>query len=113
MISKKLRGDLHLIERKEHVTRLPDGTWVSGYWELSELQRGTVKRVYLHRRKADPGHFGGDLLGIDPASNFSDLAARRATPTEGRWVFVVKPDACAKGAAWEGADYQMADKSLV
>jgi hypothetical protein len=107
------RGDLHLIKRKEHVTRLPDGTWVSGYWELSDFERSPAKRVYLHRTKADPAHFGGDVLGIVPASDFADLAARHATPTEGRCVLVVQPDARAKGAGWEGADYQMAYKSIV
>lgn len=107
------RGDLHLIERLDHVVRLPDGRWLSGYWELSEAERIVVRRVYLHRTKADAAHFGGEVLRVLPASEFAELAHRHDTDPGGRWVLIVRPDLNAKGTRWEGADRAMAYKSLV
>jgi hypothetical protein len=108
-----LRGDLHLTERMDHVSRLRDGRWISGYWELSDLERSTVRRLFLHRTKAEPAHWGGAVVGVRPAAEFADLAARHDTDPAGRWVLIVIPDKAAKGAAWQGADHQMAYKSLV
>jgi hypothetical protein len=108
-----LRGDLHLIERLNHVSRLQDGRWISGYWELSDLERSAVRRLFLHRTKAESAHFGGTVVDVRPAAEFADLAARHATDLAGRWVLIVIPDQAAKGAAWQGADHQMAYKSLV
>lgn len=108
-----MRGDLHLIERLDQVTRLPDGRWISGYWELTEGERAAVRRVFLHKTKADRSHFGGGVSDILPAVNFSELAAGHKTDPAGRWVLVVVPDQQCKDAAWEGADYAMAYKALV
>lgn len=108
-----LRGDLHLIERLDHVSRLKDGRWLSGYWELSEFERSAVRRVFLHRTKAEPAHWGGTVVDLLPASDFIELAKKHETDPAGRWVLVVVPDISAKGVTWQGADYQMAYKSLV
>jgi hypothetical protein len=53
------------------------------------------------------------VVDVRPAAQFADLAARHATDLAGRWVLIVIPDQAAKGAAWQGADHQMAYKSLV
>lgn len=108
-----LCGDLHLIERLDHVARLPDGTWLSGYWELTEAERQAVRRVYLHRSKAEPAHFGGAVLRVLPASEFAEWAARHETDSADRWVLILQPDRDAKGVAWQGASHVMAYKSLV
>jgi hypothetical protein len=108
-----LRGDLHLIERLDHVSRLRDGRWISGYWELSDFERSAVKRVFLHRTKAEPAHWGGTVVDVLPASDFSELATKHETNPAGRWVLVVMPDKAAKHAPWRGVDHQMAYKSLV
>ena len=108
-----LRGDLHLIERLDHVSRLKDGRWISGYWELSDIERSAVKRVFLHRTKSEPAHWGGSVVEVRPATEFAELTARHNTDPIGRWVLVVVPDIAAKGAPWMGTDHQMAYKSLV
>lgn len=108
-----LRGDLHLIERLDHVARLPDGTWLSGYWELTDAERLAVRRVFLHRSKAAPAHFGGAVLRVLPAAEFAEWAARHDTDPAGRWVLILQPERTAKGAAWQGASHAMAYKSLV
>jgi hypothetical protein len=76
-------------------------------------ERVAVRRVYLHRTKSDPAHFGGLVPRIEPAAHFAALAARHETDPMGRWVLILRPDAGAKGAAWEGARHPMACKSLV
>ena len=108
-----MQGNLHPIERLDHVTRLPDGRWITGYWELSDAERAATKQVFLHRAKAEPAHWGGDVLEALPASGFAELALKHFTDPVGRWVLVVRPRLGAKGARWEGADYAMAYKSLV
>lgn len=108
-----LRGDLHLIEKLDHVSRLGDGRWISGYWELSEIERYVVKNVFLHREKALPAHWGGAVVAVLPASDFAELAQKHRTDPAGRWVLVVIPDMAAKGVAWQGSNHQMAYKALV
>lgn len=108
-----VRGDLHLIEKLNHVTRLPDGTWLSGYWKLSDFERSAVRRVYLHKTKADKAHFGGEVIRVFPATEVADLASRHDTDPTGRWVLVVRPEVGAKDAVWRGAYHAMAYKSLV
>lgn len=108
-------GRLHLIERLDHVFPLKDGSglWVSGYWELSDFERETVKRVFLHETKGNRSHWGGDVQRVVPASDFADMARRHATDPAGRWVLIVRPDAAAREIPWEGASHSMAYKSLV
>lgn len=110
-----LRGDLHLIERLDHISRLKEGRWISGYcyWELSEFERSAVRRVFLHRTKAEPAHWGGSVVDVLPAADFCELATKHETDPAGRWVLVVIPDIAAKGVPWQGADHQMGYKSLV
>jgi hypothetical protein len=108
-----VRGDLHLIEKLDHVSRLPDGRWISGYWELSEAERLGVRRVLLHRKKALPAHWGGAVVAVEPAGDFYELAKKHRTDPAGRWVLVVIPDTAAKGEPWQGPTHQMAYKSLV
>lgn len=108
-----LRGDLHLIERLDHVSRLKEGRWISGYWELSELERSAARRVFLHRTKAALAHWGGTVVAVLPASDFEALAREHDTDPAGRWLLVVIPDKAAKEMPWQGANHQMAYKSLV
>ena len=103
-----LLGQLHLIERLDHVSRLKDGRWISGYWELSDAERSAVKRVYLHRTKAAGAHWGGTVVDVLPASGFAELAGKHDTIPGGRWVLVVVPDTAAKGVSRQGAGHKMA-----
>jgi hypothetical protein len=107
-----MQGRLHLIERLDHVTRLPDGRWITGYWELSETERAAAKQVFLHRAKAEPAHWGGEILEVLPAAGFAELARKHDSNPVGRWVLVVRPLLDAKGARWEGPNHVMAYKSL-
>ena len=88
------------------------GLWASGYWELTENERKVIRRVFLHRKKADPSHWGGDVLRIVPAAEFAAIAARHATEPVDRWVLIVRPTMDGKGVAWEGVTHAMAYKSL-
>jgi len=108
-----LRGDLHLIEKLDHVSRLQDGRWISGYWDLSEHERRAVRRLYLHATKSSPAHWGGRVIEVLPATEFEALARKHDTDPDDRWVLVVVPDVAAKGMHWQGATYSMAYKSLV
>lgn len=72
-----------------------------------------MKRVLLHWTKAEPAHWDGTVVDVLPASDFSELATKHGTDPAGRWVLVVMPDKAAKQAPWQGADHQMAYKSLV
>jgi hypothetical protein len=109
-----LNGHLHLIEKLDHVFPLNDGSgpWASGYWELSESERTLIRKVFLHRRKADPSHWGGDVVRIVPAIEFAEKAAAHDTTPGDRWMLVVRPTNEAKGAPWEGAAHSMAYKAL-
>jgi hypothetical protein len=109
-----MNGHLHLIEKLDHVFPLKDGSglWASGYWELTDSERAQIRRVFLHRRKAEPSHWGGEVLRVVPANEFGEKAAQHDTDPEGRWVLVVRPTPDGKGADWEGAAHSMAYKSL-
>lgn len=111
-----MRGHLHLIERLNHVFPLKDqdaGLWASGYWELSDEERTLAKRLFLHSSKADQSHWGGAVQRVVPATDFAGMASKHSTDPSGRWVFVVRPEFCAKGVPWEGQRHSMAYKSLV
>lgn len=109
-----MRGHLHLLERLDHVFKLPDGSgnWASGYWQLNELDRTVVRKLFLHKKKAERSFWGGDVLTVVPAFEFAEMAAQHATDPAGRWVLIVRPASDCRGAEWQGADHAMAYKSL-
>jgi hypothetical protein len=111
----QFRGHLHLIEKLDHVFLLKDGSglWASGYWKLSESERSLVRKLFLHRTKAESSHWGGNVLRVVPAIEFVDMAAKHDTQPDDRWVLIVQPTAEGKGSAWEGSDWSMAYKSFV
>ncbi len=109
-----MKGRLHLLERLDHVFPLNDGSglWASGYWELSEEERLKTKSLFLHREKAKRSHFGGDVIEIRPAADFAEKALQHDSPTEGRWVLIVRATKEGKGVAWEGESHVRVYKSL-
>ncbi len=110
-----MKGNLHLLERLDHVFRLDDGSghWASGYWQLDEIERTAVRKLFLHKKKADRSFWGGDVVEVLPAIEFEAMARKHDTDPEGRWVLIVNPSPDCRGAEWEGQDYAMAYKSLV
>lgn len=110
-----MKGRLHLIEKLDHVFKLNDGSghWVSGYWQLDAGERANVRKLFLHKAKADHSFWGGEVLGVAPAADFAAMARKHNTDPEGRWVLIVRPLAECRGADWEGPDHPMAYKALV
>jgi hypothetical protein len=115
MEGSQLRGHLHLIEKKDHLFALRDGSglWASGYWKLSESERGLVRKLFLHRTKSTASHWGGDVVRVVPAIEYAEMAAKHDTQPDDRWVLIVQPTVAGKGTAWEGDDWSMAYKSFV
>ena len=109
-----MRGHLHLLERLDHVFKFLDGSgnWASGYWQLDEIERRSVRKLFLHKTKAERSFWGGDVLHVVPATEFAEMAARHATDPAGRWLLIVRPSPEARNIEWEGSSHAMAYKSL-
>jgi len=60
----------------------------SGYWDLTDAERPLVRRVFLHRTKAERSHFGGEVVRIFSASEDPELDAQRQPELADRWVLV-------------------------
>lgn len=110
-----MKGHLHLIEKLDHVFRLNDGSgnWASGYWDLHASERAAVRKLFLHKTKAQSSFWGGEVVMVLPAAEFAEQAKRHDTDPDGRWVLIVRPAPECRGAPWEGKDFAMAYKSLV
>ncbi len=90
---------VHFVERKNNVRRLPDGTWESGFWVVSEERARQLigGDLYLHSGQKEPSHFGGQILGYRVHHDAVD------SEIDGRLVFQLMPTPAHKGVLAAGA----------
>jgi hypothetical protein len=87
---------VYLIERSDNVrkTDRSKNEWESGFWDITEesARKLVGAKLYLHRSKNKPSHFGGTILSyrIEPAS-----------PSGTGVVFTVRADAAYKDVKTE------------
>ena len=57
--------NVHLIEPSNHLVRLEDNVWESGWWNLDEDEAKKLigGEIYFHKKRQEPSFYGGKILG--------------------------------------------------
>ena len=57
--------NVHLVEPLNHLVKLQDDIWESGWWKLDEdkAQELVGGEIYFHKKRQESSFYGGNILG--------------------------------------------------
>ena len=57
--------NIHLVEPLNHLVKLQDDIWESGWWRLDEdkAKKLVGGEIYFHKKRQEASFYGGNILG--------------------------------------------------
>ena len=57
--------NIHLVEPLNHLVKLQDDIWESGWWRLDEdkAKKLVGGEIYFHKKRQESSFYGGNILG--------------------------------------------------